>query len=421
MPSSSNALTGLQSLSKDPLTTIEGDLGLLVRQLLTPAERKLPFAQQKQLVVQRQGEMGKIKELADLGIKGFENQKNTLQQTESTMPGAETDQFSFAKNRSFNLRRFAQGIDGGMSTPPAPMPSADPAQSQMPQFEDASDLREFLVQSGPESTSRMFTDLVSNNPEAEQTVSDALSRFFESNEPQRTLEMATVIFNMLPQSVKSSPDPNLGDTQVSAIEHTVAESNEAIRLAAIAAVQAKASAPIKKAFNLKLFKSAQHKGLENVMMFGPNQVRIDPATGYMISNWHTTERNKGWGIKMPDAMDVDFETLWRQNIMDKYSRPYRNDDGVEVGGYLNKRFETDRSVPAGNTYQLLPGQKRRAYLPEYRGYEARLQAMRSETNDRGLEFVNTDKPTDWAKEGTTFAPFNFKRNKEAKFASKKKK
>lgn len=418
MPSSSNALMGLQSLAKDPLVTIEGDLGLLIRQLLTPEERKLPIAQQKQLVVQRQGDMSKIKQLADLGEKGFANQKATLEQTQSTMPDSSVNQFSFARTKSFNLKKFSQGQDLLGPT----FQEAQPTElvEQTPKFEDANDLREFLIQNGPEKSNGMFTDMVSTNPEAEQTISDALSRFFESNEPQRTLEMASAIFNALPQSAKSAPDPNLGDTQVPAIEKTVAESNEAVRLAAVAAAKAKSAVTVKQAFNMKLFKTAQHKGLENVMMFGPNQVRIDPATGYLISNWHTTERNKAWGIKMPDAMDVDFETLWRQNIMDKYSRPYRNEDGEYVGGYINKRFEVDRSIPAGNSYQLLPGQKRRAYLPEYRGYEARLQAMRSEKNDRGLEFVNTDKPTDWAKEGTTFATFNFKRKKEEKFASKKK-
>jgi hypothetical protein len=72
--------------------------------------------------------------------------------------------------------------------------------------------------------------------------------------------------------------------------------------------------------------------------------------------------------------------------MDKYSQPYRNEKGEWVGGYLNKRFETDRNVPEGNNHQLLPGQLRRPYMPEFATMEARLEDSRGKfAKERGYD------------------------------------
>lgn len=194
-------------------------------------------------------------------------------------------------------------------------------------------------------------------------------------------------------------------------EEFVNASNSALREAAISLV--KKSRTSREVFNLNKF--AQHKGMENNIMFGPDQTRIDPFTGELISNWHVYERNKGFGFKLDDALDIDYEAIWRGSVMDKYTAPYRNKDGEWIGGYVERRFEVDKWQPEENNLQLRPGQKRKPYLPEYRSTEARLQNMRSKGSDsRGREWANTEKPFDWNSEGTSSGTFNLKKAESKK-------
>jgi len=148
-------------------------------------------------------------------------------------------------------------------------------------------------------------------------------------------------------------------------------------------------------FNLK--KQAQAKTTENVMMYGPSEKRFDAFLRQPISDWHITERNKGFGLVVDDVWNIDWEAIWRGTIMDKYSKPYRDTKtGEWIGGYIQKRFEVDKWIPEGNNLQLLPGQKRKAYLPETRSTEARLEAMREkEGKARGYEPVTEGKPFNW--------------------------
>jgi hypothetical protein len=71
-----------------------------------------------------------------------------------------------------------------------------------------------------------------------------------------------------------------------------------------------------KKFNLT--KNAQHKTIDNMIMWGPQPTpRIDPFLRQPISDWHIVERNKGFGLVVDDIWNIDYETIWRQNIMDK--------------------------------------------------------------------------------------------------------
>ena len=146
-----------------------------------------------------------------------------------------------------------------------------------------------------------------------------------------------------------------------------------------------------KKFNLK---TAQHKTLENTIMWGPSQTRkVDPFLRQPVSDWHIIERNKGFGLVVDDVWNIDYETIWRENIMDKYSRPYKNKEGNWVGGYLNKRFETDRNIPETTNMQLKPGELRKPILPEYGNLESRLQAARASGEVEGA--YNISKPFNW--------------------------
>jgi hypothetical protein len=146
-----------------------------------------------------------------------------------------------------------------------------------------------------------------------------------------------------------------------------------------------------KVFNLK--KTAQHKSLDNAILYGPAETRIDPFLHQPVSDWHIVERNKGFGLVVDDVWNIDYETIWRENIMDKYSRPYKDKEGNWVGGYLNKRFETDRNIPEANNMQLKPGQLRKPILPEYGNTESRLQAARAAGDIEGA--IDTSKPFNW--------------------------
>lgn len=187
----------------------------------------------------------------------------------------------------------------------------------------------------------------------------------------------------------------------SGVKEVVSHTTEHIKKLAqdLANHQIRKTEASRSAFNLK--KEAQHKALENVVMHGPQGNRIDPFTGQLINDWHIYERNKGWGLRMDDALFVDYEAIWRGNIMDKYSRPYRDDEGNYVGGYIEKRFEVDKWIPEGNNYQLKPGERRKPYLPEYRSTEARLQHMRSTNDVDDREFADTSKPFNWSKQAST--------------------
>jgi len=148
----------------------------------------------------------------------------------------------------------------------------------------------------------------------------------------------------------------------------------------------------KKSFNLS--KIAQHKTQENVIMYGPAQVvKVDPFLRQPVSDWHIVERNKGFGLVVDDVWNIDYETIWRENVMDKYSRPYKDKDGNWVGGYIQKRFEVDKNIPVTNNMQLKPGQQRKPILPEYGNTESRLQAARAAGNIAGTN--DKSEPFNW--------------------------
>ena len=145
-----------------------------------------------------------------------------------------------------------------------------------------------------------------------------------------------------------------------------------------------------KPFNLK---TAQHGSLENVVMYGPEQTGIDIHSGQPISDWHMVEKNKGFGLQFGNIWNIDYESIWRSTIMDKFSAPTQNKEGEWVGGYLQDRFEIDKNVPTTTNMQLKPGQKRKVILPEYGSTESRLQNARSEGEVKGA--LDTSKPFNW--------------------------
>jgi rubrerythrin len=144
----------------------------------------------------------------------------------------------------------------------------------------------------------------------------------------------------------------------------------------------------KTGFNLA--KTAQHKTVERVIDwqpaddYNPERRRFDPFLRQPINDWHVVERNKGFGFVVDDVWDIDWEAIWRGNIMDKYFRPYRDTEtGEWVGGYIEKRFETDKWIPEETNLQLRPGAKHRPFTPNYEG--------------RMEQYRGNEVSTDWTK------------------------
>jgi hypothetical protein len=223
-----------------------------------------------------------------------------------------------------------------------------------------------------------------------QTVKDGIQRFYEpdvSSEGQ--LDIANEIFDALPLVLKSDEyqQPAFVGSEQEIVASIVVDTDEILEKAA----KSFSGSSKNRIFNLS--KTAQaHSFQHNMFLYGPEQTRMSPFTRDIQSGLHLIEQNKGFGLKIDDILDIDFEAIWRGNIMDKYSRPYKNEKGEWVGGYINKRFEVNQWIPEGNNLQLAPNKRSRPYMPEYGNYEARLEVDRGEvdrlSNPMEIEKIN---------------------------------
>ena len=236
-------------------------------------------------------------------------------------------------------------------------------------------------------------EIIKKVPDTMQgTVEGALQRFFETGEEEKLRRM-----DLLVEIGKGFGLEDGGEETVKApytkasIEKAVKEANEIIKNFAKKAA-ASSSVKTAKAYNLQKQAQAHGVAFTEFINYGPDDKRVLPYsnTGYVGSDWHVWLRARDHNFIFDDKA-IDFETFWRGNVMDKYSRPYRNEKGEYVGGYINKRFEVDRNIPEGNNLQLLPGQKRRPYMPEFATFEARLTAARKDhAKDRGYSPTETE-------------------------------
>jgi hypothetical protein len=299
--------------------------------------------------------------------------------------GKETGEH-FSATKPYNLSKIAQGImppidpmglnDSPELNEPIDQSEANQIPEGTPQFKDGSDLKDWLdnqIQNGTnidQTREQLFNMVDINN---QQPMEEYLKQYYQGNITDNDkVELATSMFKMLVQGAKIEDinDPSLVPAQFS--KAFVEEVNNTIKAMATKAGLAKRASV--KPYNLS--KIAQHKGFDNVIMFGPNQMKVDPFYRQPVSNYALLERNKGFGLVVDDIWDIDYETIWRSTIMDKFSRPYRDKEGNWVGGYIQKRFEVDKNIPIVNNMQLKPGQKRKPILPEYGLIEGRMELQR---------------------------------------------
>lgn len=255
-------------------------------------------------------------------------------------------------------------------------------------YETHSDLNNMLigVANSPNVFQSVWNDILRENPQESDSAQAALKSYFQGFEmkgEEQRLEEAQVIH----QLIYGKEDIMPIDAEYKEVGASANESSKIIKKIA----QKITNKNKKSAFNLT--KTAQHKTLDNAILWGPGETRIDPFLHQPVSDWHIVERNKGFGLVVDDIWNIDYETIWRENVMDKYSRPYKNKEGEWVGGYLNKRFEIDRNIPETSNMQLKPGQLRRPILPEYGNTESRLQAARAKGDIAGA--IDTSKPFNW--------------------------
>jgi hypothetical protein len=297
---------------------------------------------------------------------------------------------------NFNLSKMAQARLTEAEQPlvpeiPSDMASMDPQaegmdQVELPSFDNSSELFEFLnhfrqpgdPNSGyPAAWNGFFAPRMQNHPNASQ-FEEALQNFFQVDEnSQDAVDIAKHAFDAY-----SSPSPTVVpmgavEKSASAVAAIVSASDEQIAL--LAEKFAESHRPAKSAsvvFNL--IKHASHGDMRNVVLFGPGQVKPSPIIRDIESNLSAVERNKSNGFFVGDVYDIDFETLWRGNVMDKYYRPFDGAHGLSGGGYIDDRFEVNRNVPVGNDLRVPADGSPRPFIPEFSGTEARLSAARGD-------------------------------------------
>lgn len=160
--------------------------------------------------------------------------------------------------------------------------------------------------------------------------------------------------------------------------------------------------------NKNITKEASTQGLnDSYLLYGPGDNRICPklvgrgggkkggsdVVSEYICRFHCAD-----GIVIDDAHTVCGEALWRANVMDKFNRPYKNADGEWVGGYIEGRFEVNRTpVDEENRMQLKPGETRKPRPASQGNLESRMQEMRNKQGEaRGYRpDTDTSKPFEW--------------------------
>jgi len=149
---------------------------------------------------------------------------------------------------------------------------------------------------------------------------------------------------------------------------------------------------MKKSFNLKEQKTASVEkkadtdkmqktaggwgggGTTHSILYGPEEKRYCPKLRNVISLYNCRYYCLD-GMVVDDNKVLCGEAVWRQNLMDKYSRAYRNEDGEWVGGYIDKRFEVHHDTEDPQ-YQLKPGERRRPIRTDEFSTERRLSKQR---------------------------------------------
>jgi uncharacterized protein YoxC len=318
-----------------------------------------------------------------------QNLDNARQQLQTVL----TKDKSSNIKKAFNLKKAQEVPFDPMGLNDSPELMGDQLEMQqdvepLKKYETHYDLNKMLIElaNNPQAFQIAWKNIMDENPQEADSAQSALKSYFQGFDmkgDEQLLDEADIIHKY----IYGKEDTMAIQAPYKEVGSSVDEVTKIIKKLAQKAV----NKIDKKAFNLT--KTAQHKSLDNAILWGPGQSRIDPFLHQPVSDWHIVERNKGFGLVVDDVWNIDYETIWRENVMDKYSRPYKDKDGNWVGGYIQKRFEVDKNIPETSNIQLKPGQKRKPILPEYGNTESRLQAARAKGDIEGAN--DTSKPFNW--------------------------
>lgn len=162
------------------------------------------------------------------------------------------------------------------------------------------------------------------------------------------------------------------------IEESVALASEEGKMKKSFNLKEQKTAPVeKKADTDKMQKTAGGwggGGTTHSILYGPEEKRYCPKLRNVISLFNCRYYCLD-GMVVDDNKVLCGEAVWRQNLMDKYSRAYKNAEGEWVGGYIDKRFEVHHDTEDPQ-YQLKPGERRRQTRTDEFSTERRLSKQR---------------------------------------------
>jgi ribosomal protein L37E len=239
-------------------------------------------------------------------------------------------------------------------------------------YESMSQLKDELAAMGPKpETYERIMFLV--GPEKEDDAKDALGKFF-----QGVTAAGCALYQMLIDAGVASPI----DAEV--VEKVMANNPELAD-----DKQGKAAGLYLPATDSGLY-TTQGAKIEKLaassypayLSHGPGENRMCPKIRQTV-NTYICRNHCLDGLVVDDHQVLCGEAIWRQAVMDKFSREYRDANGNWVGGYLNKRFEIHRD-DGGHPALLKPGTRHAPIHEDAWSTEKRLQEMRrAESKDRG--------------------------------------
>lgn len=292
--------------------------------------------------------------------------------------------------------------------PVAPQ-TAGLAQVELPSFSNHTEMFEFLNSfrrdgepgSGyNEVWNGFFAPRLGTSPNASM-FEEALQDFYQQDEDsENSADIADRAFQIYSDVIAPSVVPvDAVEKAAASLDRIVEASDEQISL--LAERFSKITKTVKTASKKNVFnltKQASHGNMENIILFGPGQTRPSPFIRDVESNISALERNKNNQFFFGGIYDIDFETLWRGNVMDKYYRPFDGAHGLSGGGYIEDRFEVNKVVPVGNDLRVPTDGSPRPFIPEFSSLESRMAAARGDLKGNNGR--------------VTFAPFNISASKK---------
>lgn len=302
---------------------------------------------------------------------------NLKKYSQSQYPDGEIGNIEISTPESYGAMEDVNADDEGLLIQPSSDDVSSPETRETPVFENHLQMHEKLksfdtgsgVDDGTNAWNSYFESILKDTDFGDEFKKKLMEFFNTDIDSEESADLANSLFDIYSKVVPPESEP-LMDSDVDPDEVAVASTIEVMKIA-----KQMASSKRSSVFNLQ--KTAQHKSIDSSnIMSGPYQTSLSPFSRDIQGGLHRIEQNKGFGLKIDDVLDIDFEAIWRGNIMDKYNSPYKDKDGNYVGGYINRRFEVNQNIPVGNNLQLAPGTRHRPWMPEYSTLESRMEVNR---------------------------------------------